>query len=103
LERAATKAFGAEREKAMQVTIYTKSWCPHCQRAKALLAAKGVDFREYDVEQDGKALAEMLERSGGRRTVPQVFIGEVHVGGNDDLQALEARGALDALLRRGED
>lgn len=83
----------------MQVTIYTKSWCPHCRRAKALLEAKGVGFREIDVEQSVAALEEMVARSGGRGTVPQVFIGERHVGGNDDLQALEARGGLDALLR----
>jgi glutaredoxin 3 len=82
-----------------EITIYTKGWCPYCQAAKALLKRKGAAFTEHDVEQDPAALKEMLDRSGGRRTVPQIFIGETHVGGSDDLHALDARGGLDPLLK----
>jgi glutaredoxin 3 len=82
----------------MQVTIYTKFWCVYSQDAKALLESKGVDFTEIDIEKEPGRRAEMLERSGGRRTVPQVFIGPTHVGGCDDLYALDAGGKLDGLL-----
>lgn len=80
------------------ITIYTKSWCPYCQRAKALLTSKGVKFTEIEISEDTAARAAMIERANGRTTVPQIFIGDLHVGGSDDLQALEARGELDKLL-----
>lgn len=79
------------------VTIYTSWFCPYCSRAKALLTRKGVAFTEIDVGGDRAKRAEM-ERRAGRHTVPQIFIGETHVGGCDDLHALEAAGRLDALL-----
>ncbi|MEO0819110.1 MAG: glutaredoxin 3 [Pseudomonadota bacterium] len=81
------------------VVIYAKDYCPFCRRAKALLAAKGVAFTEYEVTDDAARFAEMVERSG-RRTVPQIFIDGRHIGGSDDLAALEARGDLDPLLAR---
>jgi glutaredoxin 3 len=79
------------------VTVYTTPWCGYCARAKALLTRKGVAFAEIDVEARRELREEMIARSG-RRTVPQIFIGERHVGGSDDLAALEAAGELDALL-----
>lgn len=79
------------------VVIYTKSWCPYCQRAKELLRSKQVDFEEIDVEHDAARRSEMMTRSG-RHTVPQIFIGATHVGGCDDLHELDARGGLDPLL-----
>ncbi|MDF3931426.1 glutaredoxin 3 [Pseudomonas citronellolis] len=79
------------------VTLYTSDHCPYCHNAKALLARKGVETTEYNVANDPDRLREMLSRSG-RRTVPQIFIGEHHVGGFDDLAALERNGELDALL-----
>jgi glutaredoxin 3 len=79
------------------VTMYTTSWCPYCDRARRLLARKGVPFEEVDIESAAEKRAEMQARSG-RRSVPQIFIGEQHVGGSDDLQALEDAGKLDALL-----
>mgnify|MGYP001770225502 FL=1 len=79
------------------VTIYTTAWCPYCHRAKALLAAKGAPFEEIDVTMDGRLRAEM-EAKAGRHTVPQIWIGDAHVGGCDDLQALDRAGRLDALL-----
>jgi glutaredoxin 3 len=81
------------------VTMYTTSWCPYCERARRLLAGKGVSYQEVDVEAAPEKRAEMQSRSG-RRTVPQIFIGDQHVGGSDDLYALEAAGKLDALLSR---
>ena len=80
--------------------MYTKSWCPHCQRARALLARRGARVAEIDIEMLPDRHREMIERSG-RRTVPQIFIGERHVGGSDDLQALEAAGELEPLLATG--
>ena len=80
------------------VTIYTTSWCPYCKSAKALLAKKGVAFEEIDVETGPRLRQAMTARAGGRTSVPQIFIGEKHVGGSDDLHALEARGELDTLL-----
>ena len=79
------------------VVMYTTSWCPYCERARRLLTAKGASFSEIDVESAPEKRAEMQSRSG-RRTVPQIFIGETHVGGSDDLAALESAGKLDALL-----
>ena len=81
-----------------KVEIYTKFLCPYCTRAKALLKAKGVAFEEHDITMGGPRRAEMLARAPGRTTVPQVFIGGVHVGGSDDLAAAERGGRLDALL-----
>lgn len=81
------------------VTIYTKAWCPYCVRAKSLLSSKGVAFEEIDIQKNPDARPVMIERAGGRTTVPQIFIGSRHVGGSDDLHALEAAGELDALLR----
>lgn len=80
------------------VTIYTKSWCPYCADAKALLNEKGAAFSEIDIERQAGARQEMTTKAGGRSTVPQIFIGERHVGGCDDLYALDARGELDKLL-----
>ncbi len=80
-----------------RVTIYATGWCPYCERARRLLGAKQVAFDEIDVEAAPEKRAEMQNRSG-RRTVPQIFIGDQHVGGCDDLHALEDAGKLDALL-----
>ncbi len=81
-----------------QVTMYTTSWCPYCVKAKALLAKKGVTPEEINIEEIAGARDTMVERSGGRMTVPQIFIGDRHVGGCDDLYALDAEGGLDQLL-----
>ncbi|WP_421762397.1 glutaredoxin 3 [Devosia sp.] len=80
-----------------KVEIYTTQWCPYCTAAKALLEDKGVDFEEVDADSPEVRMA-MVQRANGRRTVPQIFIGDTHVGGYDDLSALERRGALDPLL-----
>ncbi|HET8612106.1 MAG TPA: glutaredoxin 3 [Sphingomonas sp.] len=81
-----------------KVEIYTKFGCPYCMRAKRLLKSKGVDFEETDITLGGPKRAEMLERSNGGRTVPQIFIDGRHIGGSDDLAALDDSGELDALL-----
>jgi glutaredoxin 3 len=81
-----------------QIDIYTKFGCPFCVRAKRLLDQKGAAYAEYDITLGGPRRAEMLARAPRAMTVPQIFIGEVHVGGSDDLAALEAAGKLDALL-----
>ncbi|RFB81308.1 glutaredoxin 3 [Methylovirgula sp. 4M-Z18] len=80
------------------VTIYTKSFCPFCHRAKDLLRAKQATFDEISVDGDPDSQRQMAARANGRSTVPQVFIGDLHVGGCDDLYALENAGKLDALL-----
>ena len=80
------------------VEIYTTRFCPYCNTAKALLRRKGVSFTEIDLIGNWERRDEMIKRANGRMTVPQIFIGKVHVGGNDDLQALERAGKLDALL-----
>jgi len=80
------------------VRIYTTPICPYCARAKSLLTKKGAAFEEIDVFMDDAARKEMLARSGGAYTVPQIFIGDTHVGGCDELHALERQGRLDALL-----
>jgi glutaredoxin 3 len=80
------------------VTVYVSDWCPYCQRAKGLLQQKNVVFNEINVEDDEKFRAEMLARSN-RRTVPQIFIGDTHVGGCDDLFALDRSGQLDRLIQ----
>lgn len=81
------------------IRIYTTPICPYCARAKALLTKKGAQFEEIDVFMDSDKRAEMEAQSDGRRTVPQIFVGETHVGGCDDLYALDAAGKLDALLQ----
>ncbi len=80
------------------VVIYTKPGCPYCIRALALLDRKGATYQEIVASNDPAKKAEMVQRSGGRMTFPQIFIGEKHIGGSDDLHALDARGELDALL-----
>lgn len=80
------------------VTIYTTPICPYCVGAKSLLGKKGVSYDEIDVMMDMKAREEMLAKSGGARTVPQIFIGDTHVGGCDELYALDRDGKLDPLL-----
>ena len=83
------------------VEIYTTRWCPYCHSAKALLTRKGVTFTEIDLSAERERRDEMIERANGRMTVPQIFIGPVHVGGSDDLHALERAGKLDTLLSGG--
>ena len=80
------------------VTLYTKFGCGYCARAKRLLDEKGVEYTEHDITMGGAEREEMLRRAPSARTVPQIFIGETHVGGSDDLAALERSGKLDALL-----
>lgn len=80
-----------------EVIIYSTRVCPYCVRAKDLLTRKGVAYREISAEDD-EVRAAMIEKAGGRRTVPQIFIGQTHVGGFDDLYALDKAGKLDALL-----
>ncbi len=82
------------------VEIYLTHWCPFCSRAKALLDSKGVSYREIDVDRDPALRREMMERTG-RRSVPQIYVGNTHVGGCDDLYALEYQGELDSLLAGG--
>ncbi|WP_293877957.1 MULTISPECIES: glutaredoxin 3 [unclassified Sphingomonas] len=81
-----------------KVEIYTKAFCPYCSRAMRLLASKGVEAQEYDISMGGPQRQEMIQRANGRTTVPQVFIDGRHIGGSDDLAALDARGGLDPLL-----
>ena len=80
------------------VEIYTKVFCAFCARAKRLLDDKGVSYEEYDITMGGAKRAEMLSRASGRTTVPQIFIDDRHVGGSDDLLALERSGQLDSML-----
>lgn len=80
-----------------KVEIYTTPWCPYCSAAKSLLADKGVSYDETDVT-DPELRATMTQRAHGRRTVPQIFIGDTHVGGYDDMAALDRQGRLDPLL-----
>jgi glutaredoxin 3 len=81
-----------------RIEIYTKFFCPYCARAKKLLGEKGAAFEEYEISADGQKREEMIQRAGGRTTVPQIFIDGRHVGGSDDLATLEREGRLDALL-----
>ena len=80
------------------VEIYTTRFCPYCYTAKALLKRKGVAFTEINLSQEHERREEMIARADGRMTVPQIFIGSVHVGGSDELHALERAGKLDPLL-----
>ncbi len=81
-----------------KVEIYTTPTCPYCLAAKRLLTKKGVTFSEIDVSRDPDLRLAMTNRAAGRRSVPQIFIGETHIGGSDDLHALEHQGRLDSLL-----
>lgn len=81
-----------------QVTIYTTPFCPYCFRAKRILKDKGLDYTEINVSIDPALRSEMMKKAGGRYTVPQIFIGERHIGGSDDLYWLNQRGELDLLL-----
>ncbi|HEY5337895.1 MAG TPA: glutaredoxin 3 [Rhizomicrobium sp.] len=81
-----------------KIILYTTPICPYCARAKSLLKKKGAAYEEIDVFMDAAARAEMEEKAGGARTVPQIFIGDTHVGGSDDLYALDHAGKLDPLL-----
>lgn len=83
-----------------QVDIYTKAYCPFCMRALALLQEKGVDYNEIKIDQNPELRAPMIERAKGGYTVPQIFIGDHHVGGCDDLMALERADKLDQLLTK---
>ena len=82
-----------------KVEIYTKLMCPYCARAKALLEQKGVAYREIDVGMDPDLRMEMVTRANGRETVPQIFINDAHIGGCDDIYALNDAGGLDPLLQ----
>ena len=82
------------------IIIYTKDYCPYCTKAKGLLTRKKQHFREIDITTDEALQEEMIEKSGGRKTVPQIFIDNTHVGGCDDLYALDAAGKLDPLLAK---
>jgi glutaredoxin 3 len=83
---------------AAAVTIYTKPGCPYCARAVALLERKGVQFDNIVASNDPEKKAEMVQRSNGKATYPQIFIGDRHIGGSDDMLAMEERGELDSLL-----
>ena len=83
----------------MAIEIYTQPWCPYCSRAVSLLSSKGVEFREIDAPHGSAERQEAIRRSGGRTTMPQVFIGDRHIGGCDDLVTLDQAGKLDPLLR----
>lgn len=83
---------------APTIDIYTKMGCGYCFRAKRLLDGKGADYNEFDVTMGGPDKAAMLDRAPDARTVPQIFIGDTHVGGSDELAALEREGKLDAML-----
>jgi glutaredoxin 3 len=84
------------------VEIYTTRYCPYCHAAKALLKKKGVNFSEIDVGRDWERRGEMIQRANGRTTVPQIFVGVVHIGGSDELHDLERAGKLDPILTKGK-
>jgi glutaredoxin 3 len=84
---------------AANVEVYTWRTCPFCIRAKALLARKGVEFTEYSIDGDEDARDKMAQRANGKRSLPQIFINNVHIGGCDDIHALDAKGKLDELLK----
>jgi glutaredoxin 3 len=86
----------------VDVTIYTRMMCGYCTAAKRLLDSKGVRYTEHDASFSPELRQEMISRANGRWTFPQIFIGDVHVGGADDLHALEAEGRLDQLLANGK-
>ena len=82
------------------IVMYSTGWCSYCQRARGLFERKGLAFREIKIDEDLQSRDVMLKKSGGRRSVPQIFIGERHVGGYDDLAALDRAGELDKLLSK---
>jgi glutaredoxin 3 len=82
------------------VEIYTWTFCPYCLRAKSLLKRKNVEFTEHNIQGDNEARDKMAQRADGRRSVPQIFINDQHIGGCDDLHALDAKGELDHLLQQ---
>ncbi len=84
-----------------RIEVYSSLWCPFCRRAKTLLDHKGVEYREIDVDRDPNLRQQMMQRAGGRRTVPQIFVDGRHIGGSDDLAALDRAGELDTLLGVG--
>ena len=84
---------------APNVEIYTWQMCPFCIRAKHLLESKGIEYTEYKIDGDNAARAKMAERANGRRSLPQIFIDDVHIGGCDDIHALDRAGKLDAMLQ----
>ena len=81
-----------------KITIYSGDPCPYCGAAKALLKSKNVEFEEFDIWKDPAKAKEMLQRTNGKRTIPQIFIGEQYIGGNDELQTLNRSGELDKIL-----
>lgn len=81
-----------------EVIIYTTNYCPYCVKAKQLLRNKGITFEEIDLTNDDAGRIELVKKSGGRKTVPQIFIDDKHIGGCDDLYALDAKKELDSLL-----
>ena len=81
-----------------EIIVYTTNYCPYCVKAKQLLLKKGVEFEEVDLTDDDAARMKLVEKSGGRKTVPQIFINNQHIGGCDDLYALDTKGELDSLL-----
>jgi glutaredoxin 3 len=93
-----TRSSGREVTRMPDVEIYTQPWCPYCARALHILSGKGVAFREIEAPSGTPERAEATRRSGGRTTVPQIFIGGEHIGGCDDLVALDRAGKLDKLL-----
>ena len=81
-----------------KITMYSGDPCPYCGAAKALLKSKNIEIEEFDIWKDAAKAKEMLQRTNGKRTIPQMFVGDVYIGGNDDLQALNRSGELDKLL-----
>jgi len=81
-----------------KVELFTRGFCPYCTRAKSLLGKKGIAFTDYEIDKNSELRPIMIERANGKTSVPQIFIGETHVGGCDELFALESAGKLDALL-----
>lgn len=81
-----------------KIELYTKDYCPFCKRALALFDSKGVNYTNIEIQEQPDKRPEMIERAGGRTTVPQIFINDTHIGGCDDLLALESQNKLDALL-----
>jgi len=84
------------------VMLYTKTWCGYSKRAKQLLSEKGIDFEDVDVTEDAQREQEMVQRAGGKTTVPQIFIHGQHVGGYEELWRLNRKGQLDAMLQAGD-
>lgn len=88
-----------DKNQMAKIEIYTWSTCPFCRRAKGLLDSKGVEYTEYEISGDNAARAKMVQRTGGPKSVPQIFIDDCYIGGCDDLFALDSRGELDSMLK----